>query len=161
MRFTWLIQVLLSASIVIQMSLILLIASIVNGNFINNLDKTINIHNNIIMKKSLNHNSRLLFVAGLEGTGHHAMRDFFDICLIDDPKKRTKLKSKSSSNNLNRCEMETEMSRMLMEFNTGNDNRMDGIFGMYVCPYISYSYRVVLCCVVFCKYSNSLSLSSS
>jgi hypothetical protein len=36
---------------------------------------------NQFLKKQIFSDNRLLFVAGIEGTGHHAFGDMFDVCL--------------------------------------------------------------------------------
>ena len=68
----------------------------------------------VVVKKMTNERSRLVFVAGVEGTGHHAFRSFFDVCVLD----------KSAPE----CEMEVELSKELMTYNE-QEKRIGGIFG--------------------------------
>lgn len=62
-------------------------------------------------KASFSSNIRLLFIAGLEGTGHHAMYDMFSIC-----------------NNTGNCEPDKIIGGACMRFDSSK-NTMMGLFG--------------------------------
>lgn len=68
----------------------------------------------LVIKKAYDKPSRMVFVAGVEGTGHHAMRSFFDVCVLSDKHPE--------------CEMEIELSKKLMLYDE-EQKRLGGIFG--------------------------------
>ncbi len=79
----------------------------------------------IVAKRAFNDKSRLIFVAGLEGTGHHAMRSFFDVCVKKSVKQTS---AKTLGAIIIPCEGEEVMSKQFMLFDF-KQNRMGGLFG--------------------------------
>ena len=74
-----------------------------------------------IQKKSFSNRNRLLIVAGLEGTGHHALTTMFDVCI-----NATTINSSSSSSSMKgRCLPLPELTNALM-FN--NKTARHGLF---------------------------------
>ena len=73
----------------------------------------------VVLKRAVSDKSRMVFVAGVEGTGHHAFRAFFDVCVLH--KENTEAKEPA-------CAMEVELSKQLMTYNE-QDKRISGIFG--------------------------------
>jgi hypothetical protein len=71
----------------------------------------------IIRKKAESEHGRMLFVAGLEGTGHHAMRSFLEQCVKSE-----------SNNNPKACIGEDQLSLHMMTWVPKN-NMIHGIFG--------------------------------
>ena len=90
------------------------------ASFVKELDKTLKqvkhspTEPDLVIKKAYDKPSRMVFVAGVEGTGHHAMRSFFDACVLSDKHPK--------------CEMEVELSKKLMLYDE-NQKRLEGIFG--------------------------------
>lgn len=74
-------------------------------------NKTLPTVDSKLVKKAINPKIRLLFVAGLEGTGHHAVCDMLTVCI----------KSK-------KCEKEEIIGGACMRYD-GNHREMYGLFG--------------------------------
>jgi len=77
-----------------------------------------------IQKKSFSNRNRLLIVAGLEGTGHHALTTMFDVC-INATTINSSSSSSSSSSMKGRCLPLPELTNALM-FN--NATARHGLF---------------------------------
>ncbi len=69
-----------------------------------------------VFKQATNGKSRLIFVAGLEGTGHHAWADMFKECI-----------------NLKKCEVEYNLTQTLMHFDHVK-RIVHGLFGAIDAP---------------------------
>mmetsp|Transcript_8991 Transcript_8991/g.13395 ORF Transcript_8991/g.13395 Transcript_8991/m.13395 type:complete len:177 (+) Transcript_8991:188-718(+) len=65
-----------------------------------------------VQKTHFNDKIRVLFIAGLEGTGHHAFSSMFTVC----EKK-------------NLCEVERKITELTMNFTGGRQNLVHGLFG--------------------------------
>lgn len=70
-----------------------------------------------IVKRNTNGKSRLIFVAGLEGTGHHAWSDMFKECVT-----------------LKKCEVEYNLTQALMHFDH-TKHILHGLFGAVDAPF--------------------------
>lgn len=70
-----------------------------------------------VLKQTTNEKSRLIFVAGLEGTGHHAWSDMFKECI-----------------NLKKCEVEYNLTQTLMHFDHVK-HIVHGLFGAIDAPF--------------------------
>ena len=71
-----------------------------------------------VQKKTFSNSNRLLFVAGLEGTGHHAMKAMFQVC-------QNMPRGANNSTNTSSCESEESLSLLFM--NTSRYSR-SGLF---------------------------------
>lgn len=80
----------------------------------------------IVVKRTESNVTRLVFVAGLEGTGHHALRSFFDVCEKASVVVPEKIKSLPTVKFP--CEGEYKMSQSFMLFDHKH-HRMGGLWG--------------------------------
>jgi len=80
----------------------------------------------LVMKRKESNVTRIVFVAGLEGTGHHALRSFFDVC----EKPGTVVKETTPMRPVYKypCEGEYRMSQDFMLFDHKH-HRMGGLWG--------------------------------
>jgi len=80
----------------------------------------------IVVKRKESNVTRMVFVAGLEGTGHHALRAFFDVC----EKTGTVVKEKNPMLPAFKfpCEGEEKISQDFMLFDHKH-HRMGGLWG--------------------------------